>query len=97
MNNIKCSRRSFLRQNIAAGAGILPGSGLPLSSYAKTLNGGNQGEISFSLFDLDDMGGNNPIVRVVGLDIGENAYIITTSACDCKPRDQHSLKSEFRK
>lgn len=53
MNNIKYSRRSFLRQNIAAGAGILLGSGLPLSSYAKTLNGENQGKISLSLFDLD--------------------------------------------
>lgn len=76
MNNIKCSRRSFLRQNIAAGTGILLGAGLPLSSYAKTLHGDNQGEISFSLFDLDDIGGNNPIVRVVDLDIGENANII---------------------
>lgn len=53
MNNPKCSRRSFLRQNIATGTGILFGSGLPLSSYAEMLSNDNQGKISLSLFDLD--------------------------------------------
>lgn len=75
MNNIKYSRRSFLRQNIAAGTGILLGAQLPLSSYAKTLHGDNQGEIPFPRFDLDNMEINDPIMRVVDLDIGEKVKI----------------------